>query len=163
MHAITRCSRVLAINPMANIRRVAALRHASVRRAYSTPAPDDMDEGERNIHEKLSKRFDTSKVQVQDVSGAQHYTIRMLSLMHFELAGGCGTFYAITIASKAFAGIPTVKQHRLVNETLKSEISGIHGLQVRTATVVSSLRRKVNCHVVEDHRGRSLGIKRLLV
>jgi len=73
-----------------------------------------MDDGERNIYSKLSIRFDTSKVQVQDVSG------------------GCGTFYAITIASKAFAGLPTVKQHRLVNETLKSEISDIHGLQLKT-------------------------------
>jgi stress-induced morphogen len=44
--------------------------------------------------------------------------------------GGCGTFYAITIASKAFNGIPVVKQHRLINETLKKEIKGIHGFQV---------------------------------
>lgn len=45
--------------------------------------------------------------------------------------GGCGTFYAITIASSSFSGLPIVKQHRLVNDTLKEEISGIHGLQVR--------------------------------
>jgi hypothetical protein len=44
--------------------------------------------------------------------------------------GGCGTFYAITIASKAFKGIPVVKQHRLVNDALKKEIESIHGLQV---------------------------------
>lgn len=44
--------------------------------------------------------------------------------------GGCGTFYAITIASNAFKDLPTVKQHKLVTETLKSEIEGIHGLQV---------------------------------
>lgn len=44
--------------------------------------------------------------------------------------GGCGTFYAISISSEAFKGLPTVKQHRLVNETLKREIEGIHGLQV---------------------------------
>ena len=43
--------------------------------------------------------------------------------------GGCGTFYAISISSAAFKGLPTVKQHRLVNETLKKEIEGIHGLQ----------------------------------
>ena len=46
-------------------------------------------------------------------------------------AGGCGSFYAITIASTAFKGIPMVKQHRLVNEALKKEIEDIHGLQVR--------------------------------
>lgn len=48
--------------------------------------------------------------------------------------GGCGTFYAITIASKAFKGISVVKQHRLVNEVLKKEIEGIHGLQVLSLT-----------------------------
>jgi hypothetical protein len=47
------------------------------------------------------------------------------------LAGGCGQFYAITIASEAFKGLSTVKQHRLVTETLKKEIEGIHGLQVQ--------------------------------
>jgi stress-induced morphogen len=46
-------------------------------------------------------------------------------------AGGCGSFYAITIASQAFKGLPVVKQHKLVTETLKEEIEGIHGLQVR--------------------------------
>lgn len=46
------------------------------------------------------------------------------------LLGGCGTFYQIIIASEAFKGVPTVKQHRMVNEVLKQEIEGIHGLQV---------------------------------
>ncbi|KAI0247499.1 bola protein, partial [Lactifluus subvellereus] len=72
-----------------------------------------LDEGEQAIHDKLSARFQPSELLVQDVSG------------------GCGTFYAITIASAAFKGIPVVKQHRLVNEALKKEIEGIHGLQVR--------------------------------
>lgn len=47
------------------------------------------------------------------------------------VSGGCGTFYTIIISSDAFKGLPTVKQHRLVNETLKQEIEGIHGLQAR--------------------------------
>ncbi|KAF8485347.1 bola-like protein [Russula ochroleuca] len=77
-------------------------------------APSKLDEGEQAIYDKLSERFQPSELLVQDVSG------------------GCGTFYAITIASKAFKGIPVVKQHRLVNEVLKKEIEGIHGLQVKT-------------------------------
>ena len=44
--------------------------------------------------------------------------------------GGCGSFYAITIASQSFKGLSIVKQHKLVTETLKQEIEGIHGLQV---------------------------------
>lgn len=39
--------------------------------------------------------------------------------------------YAIDIASKAFEGLSTVKQHRMVNEILKDEIKDMHGLQVR--------------------------------
>ncbi|KAJ7162530.1 bola protein, partial [Mycena crocata] len=58
-------------------------------------------------------RFSPSLLQIEDVSG------------------GCGTFFAITIASEAFKGIPMVKQHKLVTQTLKEEIEGIHGLQVQ--------------------------------
>jgi stress-induced morphogen len=50
---------------------------------------------------------------------------------HFIVVlGGCGTFFAITIASKAFKGMPVVEQHRLINKVLQKEIEGIHGLQV---------------------------------
>ncbi|KAJ7122744.1 bola protein, partial [Mycena epipterygia] len=60
----------------------------------------------------ITDRFSPSQLQIEDVSG------------------GCGTFFAITIASEAFKGLPMVKQHRLVTQTLKEEIEGIHGLQV---------------------------------
>ena len=66
--------------------------------------------------------------------GARH--IRCVLVQDFPATrsswntGGCGTFYAIVIASAAFKDLPTVKQHKLVTETLKSEIEGIHGLQV---------------------------------
>ncbi|KIO28577.1 hypothetical protein M407DRAFT_71616 [Tulasnella calospora MUT 4182] len=68
--------------------------------------------GEELIREKLQNRFSPSKLDVQDVSG------------------GCGTFYAISIASSAFKGLTMVKQHQLVQQELKKEIEGIHGLQV---------------------------------
>lgn len=78
-----------------------------------------LSEGEQNIYSKLSQKFSPSQLQVQDVSG------------------GCGTFYAITIASRSFKGLPIVKQHKLVTETLKQEIEGIHGLQIKTIPVAS--------------------------
>jgi stress-induced morphogen len=53
-----------------------------------------------------------------------------LALKVYCHIGGCGTFYAITIASAAFKGMTVVKQHRLVNQVLKKEIRDIHGLQV---------------------------------
>lgn len=58
--------------------------------------------------------------------------------------GGCGSFYAILISSPAFKGLTTVKQHKLVNECLKEDIKGIHGLQVGHFTGFSvglSIRR----------------------
>lgn len=38
--------------------------------------------------------------------------------------------YAIDIAASKFQGTSIVKQHRMVNEILKEEIKGMHGLQV---------------------------------
>ncbi len=101
---------------------------SSFARYYSsTPAPETTTEGEDAIVQKLTNRFSPSQLKVQDVSGA----CRFPSTARFSRStGGCGTFYAITIASNAFKGLPTVKQHKLVTETLKSEIEGIHGLQV---------------------------------
>ncbi|TFK43255.1 bola protein [Crucibulum laeve] len=79
----------------------------------SAPIPETS-EGEQTIHAKLTAKFAPSQLQVQDISG------------------GCGSFYAIVIASEAFKGLSIVKQHKLVTETLKQEISGIHGLQIKT-------------------------------
>ncbi|KAI0773832.1 bola-like protein [Fomes fomentarius] len=70
-------------------------------------------DGERVIHQKLTEKFKPTELHVQDISG------------------GCGTFYNIIIASEEFVGLPLVKQQRLVNQALKEEIEGIHGLQVR--------------------------------
>ncbi|KAI9453208.1 bola-like protein [Lactarius psammicola] len=82
--------------------------------SVASSSSSKLEKGEQAIYDKLSERFQPSELLVQDVSG------------------GCGSFYAITIASTAFKGIPVVKQHRLVNEALKKEIEGIHGLQLKT-------------------------------
>jgi len=115
--------------------RTAAAAHTQTAAATSSSSPSNLDEGEQAIYDKLSERFQPSELLVQDVSGAPpscpHPWRTFVVYSPFILViGGCGTFYAITIASNAFKGIPVVKQHRLVNETLKKEIEGIHGLQV---------------------------------
>ncbi|CAO1629561.1 unnamed protein product [Sympodiomycopsis kandeliae] len=84
------------------------------RRQEQAEEKKEMSSGEEEIHGLLTKRFNPAHLQVQDVSG------------------GCGSFYAIIIASKDFQGLNTVKQHRLVNECLKDIIGGIHGLQLKT-------------------------------
>jgi len=62
------------------------------------------------------------------------------TLSNIPVLGGCGSFYAITIASESFKGLSTVKQHKLVTEALKQEIEGIHGLQVPPAFHLPSLQ-----------------------
>ncbi|KAG8754255.1 hypothetical protein FRC12_011247 [Ceratobasidium sp. 428] len=71
-------------------------------------------DGEQVVFNKLNTRFQPSSLDVEDVSG------------------GCGTFYAISITSREFNGLPMIKQHKLVTEELKKEISGFHGLQIKT-------------------------------
>ncbi|KAI1792976.1 bola-like protein [Ganoderma leucocontextum] len=89
-----------------------------VARWYAATAPAShahfSTDGERLIRQKLTERFKPSELRVEDVSG------------------GCGTFYNIIIASEQFKGLSLVKQQRLVNQTLKEEIQGIHGLQLKT-------------------------------
>ncbi|KAI9510988.1 bola protein, partial [Russula earlei] len=97
-----------------SLRQARTRTYTAATRAQASAPSSKLDEGEQAIRDKLSEHFQPSELLVQDVSG------------------GCGTFYAITIASAAFKGIPVVKQHRLVNEVLKKEIEGIHGLQVHT-------------------------------
>jgi len=82
--------------------------------SLASDAEKVLSEGEKVIQEKLKARFNPSRLQVEDVSG------------------GCGDFYSISITSSAFQGLSTIKQHKLVTEELKKEISGIHGLQIKT-------------------------------
>ncbi|RDB23257.1 putative bolA-like protein C4B3.11c [Hypsizygus marmoreus] len=98
-------------------RRLARPPPSHVVRAFTASAArctPSLSDGEQTIHDKLTAKFAPSQLKVQDVSG------------------GCGSFYAITIASEAFSGLSIVKQHKLVTETLKQEIEGIHGLQIKT-------------------------------
>ncbi|KAI9499074.1 bola protein [Zychaea mexicana] len=85
---------------------------ATRRRMFSTTSAMRMSEGEKQIHDKLTEALTPHKLRVVDVSG------------------GCGSMYAIDIATKAFEGSSIVKQHRMVNQILKEEIKDMHGLQV---------------------------------
>ncbi|CAN3372906.1 hypothetical protein DIURU_002796 [Diutina rugosa] len=81
------------------------------RRCLHTPP---MDTYEKKIYDMLQSHFQPKQLSVKDVSG------------------GCGSMFAIEVESDKFKGIPMIKQHRLVNELLKDEISQWHGLQLKT-------------------------------
>jgi len=90
-----------------------SVRSFSTRPPPATPSRPPLSEGEQYIHDKLAKEFSPSELLVQDVSG------------------GCGTFYAITIASDAFRGMPILKQHRSIKDALKEDMQSLHGLQLK--------------------------------
>ncbi|XP_056135023.1 bolA-like protein 3 [Lampris incognitus] len=54
------------------------------------------------------------------------------SLRVVDISGGCGAMYEIHIESDEFEGKRTVQQHQLVNQALKDEIQGMHGLRIFT-------------------------------
>ena len=41
--------------------------------------------------------------------------------------------YEIFVETEEFKGLNTVKQHRMITETLKSEIKDMHGLRIHTS------------------------------
>jgi len=76
--------------------------------------PEHLDEKEREIFEKLRNNLEAVELSVQDISG------------------GCGSMYGIEIVSERFRGLSMLKQQRLVNEVLKEELKGWHGVQLKT-------------------------------
>lgn len=54
------------------------------------------------------------------------------SLKVVDISGGCGAMYEIHIESDEFKGKRTIQQHQLVNQALKEEIQGMHGLRIFT-------------------------------
>ena len=51
-----------------------------------------------------------------------------------DLSDGCGAKLKITIVSSKFEGLPLLKQHRLVNDAAKAELSAVHAFNLKTYT-----------------------------
>jgi stress-induced morphogen len=57
--------------------------------------------------------------------------------IHIDDLAGDGDHYKARIVSKAFAGLPRVKQHQLVYAALKGKMGGeLHALALETAAPV---------------------------
>lgn len=50
-----------------------------------------------------------------------------------DISGGCGAMYEIVVESNEFKGLSIVKQHRMITDTLKTEIKDMHGLRIHTS------------------------------
>ncbi|XP_075976755.1 bolA-like protein 3 [Anticarsia gemmatalis] len=49
-----------------------------------------------------------------------------------DISGGCGAMFEVNVEAKEFIGLNRVKQHRLVTDSLKSEIAEMHGIRIHT-------------------------------
>ncbi|CAG4933052.1 unnamed protein product [Parnassius apollo] len=56
-----------------------------------------------------------------------------------DISGGCGAMFEISIEAKEFVGLSRVKQHRLVTDSLKSEIAEMHGIRIHTTPPQSNV------------------------
>lgn len=83
-------------------------------RPLRTDAEISMTEAEQSIATILTEKLQPTEVLVQDVSG------------------GCGSMYAIEIASHQFKGQTMLKQQRMVNAALGDLVKAWHGVQIRT-------------------------------
>ncbi|XP_011296146.1 bolA-like protein 3 [Musca domestica] len=72
-------------------------------------------DAEKTIQQALANRFPKATIEVKDVSG------------------GCGAMFEVFVETKEFAGLNTLKQHKLVTNTLKDQIKEMHGVRIHTA------------------------------
>ncbi|TMW54747.1 hypothetical protein DOY81_000278 [Sarcophaga bullata] len=70
---------------------------------------------EQTIHNLLISRFPQATIKVTDVSG------------------GCGAMFEVHVEANEFKGLNTLKQHKLVTNTLKEQIKGMHGVRIHTS------------------------------
>ncbi|KAJ2499132.1 hypothetical protein GGH96_003792 [Coemansia sp. RSA 1972] len=82
------------------------------RRMLSVTRALFMTDGEQHIYDKLHGELQPSKLSVTDSSG------------------GCGSMYVVEIEAECFRGLNRVKQTKMVNGLLKSELKDMHGMRV---------------------------------
>ncbi|XP_059062859.1 bolA-like protein 3 [Achroia grisella] len=69
----------------------------------------------------------------EQLSAALKRTLPGITYISVEdISGGCGAMFEISVEAKEFIGLSTVKQHRLVTDSLKSEIAEMHGIRIHT-------------------------------
>jgi len=96
---------------VAVLARMPPARVQQVRFMAATPAKTEQ---ETALETKLMEAFDTTVVNVEDISG------------------GCGAQFMVECTSAKFAGMNTMKQHRLVNSILKEDIANMHAIRIFT-------------------------------
>ena len=82
------------------------------------------------LERKLTERFDPEHLEVVNESGGHN------------VPAGSETHFKVVLVAETFAGKPLLARHRLVNETVKDELTGpVHALAIHTYTADEWRRR----------------------
>ncbi|XP_041970332.1 bolA-like protein DDB_G0274169 [Aricia agestis] len=74
------------------------------------------------------------KTKLQTALQTKHLDVINESYMH-NVPKGAETHFKVVVVSSQFEGLPLIKRHRLVNETLKEELqNGVHALSIVAKT-----------------------------
>ena len=65
--------------------------------------------------------------KLREVVAATHVEVE-------DISGGCGSMYRVMVVSPEFEGLALIKQHRLVQKAIASEIADMHGLTLKTVS-----------------------------
>lgn len=78
---------------------------------------------QRTIQEKLTVQFQPSHLEIINESG------------NHRVPPGSESHFKVVLVSSKFEGKPTLTRHRMVNQTLASELKGpVHALSLRVFT-----------------------------
>ncbi len=76
----------------------------------------------KQMESKLAQAFEPVHLEIANES-------------HMHSGPATESHFKVTVVSSRFQGLPLIRQHRLVNEVLKEELSGqIHALALHTYT-----------------------------
>lgn len=104
------------------VRLLEPIRNQLSRKARLGSAADGGNAFERN---SISKEQQLSEILKRSLPGITYVSVQ-------DISGGCGAMFEINVEAKEFSGLSRVKQHRLVTESLKSEIAEMHGIRINT-------------------------------
>lgn len=79
---------------------------------------------------KFAKKCFSSKQIVEDLIKK---SIKVDSLVVEDVSGGCGQSFKINVCSNDFKGLSLIKQHKLLNDILSTELKEIHSVTYKTS------------------------------
>ena len=59
-----------------------------------------------------------------------------------DLSDGCGDKFAIICVSPSFEGVPLLERHRMVHDSIQTQMEQIHAIELKTWTPAQYAKKK---------------------